>query len=314
MRALAISAFGEQPQLMGLPIPAPGPDDLLVRIHAAGVNPFDLKVADGMLKDVPHRFPMILGSDGAGVVEAVGAGVSRYRVGDQVYGQFMRMAEGLGSYAEYALVSQTGVVARMPRGMIFTQAAAVPTSTMTAYNMAETAKLDRGQIVLVNGATGGVGQQAVQFAANAGATVIATATPDMAEVVRAFGAEEIIDYTTGPVPEQVLALHPDGIDAILDTVSPDPAALAVLAQTVRPGGTVVTTTFTADPQGMAKREIVGVNLSNKGSSDLLTLLADLIDAGDIRVRLDAEVPLEEAPAALDRVRAGLARGKTVLEL
>ncbi|MEV4897319.1 NADP-dependent oxidoreductase [Nonomuraea sp. NPDC055795] len=306
MRAIAISGFGQEPELMELPKPTPGPNGVLVRLHAAGLNPVDWKIAEGEFKTPVQTFPKVLGIDGAGVVEAVGPAVSAFRPGDQVYGQFK------GSYAEYALASP--VIARMPAGMIFTQAAAVPIATTTAYNMVETAKIDQGRVVLVSGATGGVGQQAVQFAANAGAKVIATATADMAEHMRGIGAAELVDHTLRPVAEQVLQLHPGGIDVVLDTVSADPAALEQLAQTVRPGGTVVTTVFSADPAALAAREITGVNLDNKASAELLVLLADLIDAGRIKVHIDDMVPLSAAATALAKNKAGRSRGKTVIEI
>ncbi|MBB5076139.1 NADP-dependent oxidoreductase [Nonomuraea endophytica] len=305
MRAIAISGYGQEPELMELPKPTPGPNGVLVRVHAAGLNPVDWKIAEGEFK-TPGPFPKVLGIDGAGVVEAVGPAVTAFRPGDQVYGQLK------GSYAEYALA--TSVLARMPAGMIFTQAAAIPVATTTAYNMVETAKIDQGKVVLVSGATGGVGQQAVQFAANAGAKVIATATADMAEHMRGLGAAELVDHTLRPVAEQVLQLHPDGIDAVLDTVSTDPAALDQLAQTVRPGGTVVTTVFSADPAALAAREITGVNLDNKAGAELLVLLADLIDAGRIKVRIDDVVPLSAAATALANNKAGRSRGKTVIEI
>ncbi|WP_157253862.1 NADP-dependent oxidoreductase [Nonomuraea typhae] len=306
MRAIAISGFGQEPELMTLPIPAPRPDDVLVRLHAAGLNPIDWKIADGSFRTSAQDFPLVLGIDGAGVVDKVGPAVTTFRPGDEVYGQFR------GSYADYALA--TPVLAPMPKGMIFSQAAAVPIATTTAYNLVETAKVIPGQIVLVSGATGGVGQQAVQFAVGAGATVIATATADMAEHMRRLGAAELVDHTLRPVAEQVLALHPGGIDAVLDVVSADPVALTELAQTVRPGGTVATTLFSADPEALAAREIVGVNLNNKAGAELLTLVADLIDAGKLLVRIDNLVSLRDAPAALDRNKAGLSRGKTVIEI
>ncbi|MFI6600012.1 NADP-dependent oxidoreductase [Nonomuraea sp. NPDC050536] len=315
MRAIAITDFMLTPQLMDLPRPQPGADEVLVRLYAAGLNPVDWKIAEGMLSDgVRHHFPLVLGTDGAGVVDAVGPAVTAFRPGDEVYGQFQDVGRGLGSYAEYGLFVQGAPVARMPRGMTFTQAAAVPVATMTGYNLVETTKVDQGQTVLVSGASGGVGQQAVQFAVLQGARVIATATADIAEYLRELGAAEIVDYKTAPVADQVLALHPEGIDVVLDTICADPAALNRLSRIVRPGGHVVTTQFTADPTELASREIVGVNLNNPASPELLALIADLIDAGKIRVRVEAQVPLEDAPQALARNKAGGARGKTAIEI
>jgi NADPH:quinone reductase-like Zn-dependent oxidoreductase len=313
MRAIAVSDFGSEPELMDLPRPEPGPDDLLVRLRAAGVNPVDWKIASGRFKDAPHRFPMILGVDGAGIVEAVGGNVTSFKPGDEVYGRFQRLAEGLGSFAEYGLVAEDECVAPMPTGMIFTQAAAVPTATMTAFNMVEDARVDSGQAVLVVGATGGVGQAAVQLAADRGARVIATAAPDAVKTIKYLGASETVDYTVGPIDEQVLSKHPNGIDAIIDVVS-DNGTLDRLSSLVKPGGTVITSIGSADSEALAQREIRGINLLSSTSGKLLRDVAQLIDGSRLRVSIHAEVPLEETPAALARNRAGGARGKTVIKI
>lgn len=313
MRAIAVSGFGSTPEPMDLPKPTPERGDVLVHLRAAGLNPVDWKIASGAVKDTAHRLPLILGIDGAGVVEAVGDEVTRFRTGDHVYGRFQRLSAGLGSYAEYGLAAADGAVARMPAGMIFTQAAAVPTATATAFNMVEGAHVDTGQTVLVVGATGGVGQAAVQLAADRGARVIATARTDAAATIRSLGASETIDHGLGPVDDQVLAAHPDGIDVIVDMVS-DRGALDRLAKLVRPGGTVITSVGAADPEAMAAREIRGINVQSPVTGELLETIARLIDASRLRMVIESEVPLEEAPAALARNRAGGARGKTVIKI
>lgn len=313
MRAIAVSDFGSTPELMDLPRPEPGPSEVLVRMRAAGVNPIDVKTAMGRINDVDHRFPLILGVDGAGEGDAVGPEVTRFRPGDQVYGRFQRLTQGLGSFAEYALAEQNGPIAAMPQGMIFTQAAAVPTPTMTAFTMVEEARVDTGDTVLVVGATGGVGQAAVQLAADRGARVIATATPDAAGTIRRLGADEIVDHTAGPLDEQVLARHPDGINAVIDVVS-DRVALARLARLVRPGGTVVTSVGAADPDAMAAHEVRGINVRVDPSGTLLEDIAQMIDGSRIRVTIEAELPLEQAATALDHLRTGGVRGKTVLKI
>ena len=115
MKAVTITGFGAEPLLTDLPVPEPGPGELLVRLHAAALNPFDWKVADGALKGlVDHDFPLVMGSDGAGVVERIGPGVIHFRPGDTVYGQFMNLAHGRGSYAEYVIAAENGTLARMP--------------------------------------------------------------------------------------------------------------------------------------------------------------------------------------------------------
>ena len=314
MRAIAVSEYGATPAPMNLPRPEPGPGEILVRVIAAGLNPLDWKIAEGMLKDsLDVPFPLILGRDGAGVVEEAGEGVTRLRAGEQVYGCFAAVERGLGSYAEYAIVREDGPVAKMPEGMIYTQAAAVPTASATALAMVEQARIDTGQTVLVVGATGGVGQSVVQLAARAGAKVIATARDDMAGTMRRLGADETVDHSAGDLNRQVLAVHSDGIDAVLDMVS-DTRAAEHLAQLLRPGGTYVTTTWAVNPDAMEAKELRGVNFKGEPSAELLDRLSDLIDAGALRVRVEREVPLEQAAVALADNRLGGARGKTVLRI
>jgi NADPH:quinone reductase-like Zn-dependent oxidoreductase len=220
---------------------------------------------------------------------------------------------GLGSYAEYAIARDDGPVARMPEGMIYTQAAAVPIASMSALAMVDEARIDSGQTVLVVGATGGTGQSAVQLAALAGAKVIATARDDMAGTMRRLGADETVDHSKGDLNGQVLAVHSDGVDAILDMAS-DTAAADHLAQLLRPGGTYVSTVWAVNPDAMEARELRGVNFQVEPSAELLDRLSDLIDAGKLRVRVEREAPLDEAADALAASRAGGARGKTVLRV
>ncbi|MFE9644990.1 NADP-dependent oxidoreductase [Streptomyces sp. NPDC006365] len=312
MKAVVVTGFEAEPQLTDLPVPQPGPGELLVRLHAAALNPFDWKVADGALKNaVEHHFPLVMGSDGAGVVESIGAGVTRFRPGDTVFGQFMNVQHGRGSYVEYVLAAEDGKIARMPDSLPFTVAAALPTAGMTAYQAIETARLDTGHVILINGASGGVGQSAIQFAALQGARVLATATPDIAGHLRDLGAHETIDFRAAPTAEQVLAAYPGGIDAVLDLVTQPGGDTDALAGLLKPGGILISTNYAAEPDALAAREIRGVNLGNNPSRAELEGLADLAAAGKLRVTIDAEVPLADAPAAVARARSGPVRGKTV---
>lgn len=312
MRAVVVEEFGAEPGLVRLPVPEPGAGEILVKIHAAGLNPFDWKVADGALAGVvDHAFPLVLGSDGAGVVEQVGPGVTEFERGDRVYGQFMNLPRGHGSYADYALVAEDGKVATIPDTLPFALAAALPTASVTAYQAIKAARLEVGQTILVNGASGGVGQSAVQFAANAGAHVLATAPPDLAEHLRGLGAAEVIDFTLSPTVEQVLARHAEGVDAVLDlvTTAGDGNPLADL---LRPGGVLVSTNGAAYPDDLSERDLRGVNLYNQATREDLEVLAGLADTGKLLVTIEAEVPLGDAPAAVARARSGQAAGKTVL--
>jgi NADPH:quinone reductase-like Zn-dependent oxidoreductase len=313
MKAVIVTDFGAEPTLADLPIPDPGPGQLLVHLHAAGLNPFDWKVADGALKGaVEHAFPLVMGSDGAGVVERVGSGVTRFQPGDTIYGQFMNLPQGQGSYAEYTLAAEDGKVARIPGSLPFTVAAALPTAGITAYQAIEAAHLDARQVILINGASGGVGQSAIQFAAGKGAHVLATATMDMADHLRDLGAHEIIDFTTAPIAEQIRSLHPKGIDTVLDLITAPGGDINTLADLLVPGGILINTNYAADVDALAARDIRGINFGNSPTPAALEALAALADAGTLRVTIAAEVPLAEAPAAVARARSGHARGKTVI--
>lgn len=312
MRAVVIRDFGAEPEVADLPTPEHGPDEVLVRVRAAGMNPFDWKVIDGALKGVvEHAFPLVMGSDGAGVVEAVGSGVDRFRPGDRVYGQFMKVARGLGSYAELTVAPEDGKLALVPEGVAFTVAAALPTASVAAYQAIEQARLAQGDVIVVNGASGGVGQSAVQFAAEAGAQVIATSPPGLLDHLRGLGAAEVVDFTEGPTADQVLATHPDGVDAVLDLVS-KPGEAQPFVELLRPGGVAISTNGALDVEAMAARELRGVNFFSVATPEVLATLVELVSTGRLRVTIDSEVPLEEAPAAVAHARAGHARGKTVI--
>jgi NADPH:quinone reductase-like Zn-dependent oxidoreductase len=312
MRAVVIPGFGEEPELVELPVPEPGPGEVLVRVHAAGMNPFDWKVAEGALRGVvEHRFPVVMGSDGAGVVEAIGADVTRFRPGDRVYGQFMKVALGVGSYAELTVAPAEGKLALVPDELPFTVAAALPTASVTAYQAVEAADLGPGRTILVNGASGGVGQSAVQLAAARGARVLATAPPDLADHLRDLGADEVVDFTRGPTADQVRAANPDGIDAVLDLVSTAGQA-DPLVDLLRPGGVIISTNGALDPDALAARDLRGLNFYSVVTPEALATVADLAASGRLRVTIDAEVALADAPAAIARARAGHARGKTVI--
>jgi NADPH:quinone reductase-like Zn-dependent oxidoreductase len=314
MRAVVIKGFGAEPELVEQPVPEPGPGELLIRIQAAGMNPFDWKVADGALDGaVEHSFPFVMGSDGAGVVVRTGPGVTDFQPGERVYGQFMDLPKGRGSYAEHVLVDAAGKVARMPDGMAFTLAAALPTATVTAYQAVRALALRAGQTILVNGASGGVGQSAVQFAAGQGAVVLATAPGELAGHLRELGADDVIDFTAAPTVEQVRAAHPDGIDAVLDLVTVA-GHVHPFADLLRPGGVLISTNGAADPAGLAARGRTGVNLYNNATRQDLEVLAGLAADGRVRVRIEAEVALPDVPNAVAQARVGQATGKTVIAL
>jgi NADPH:quinone reductase-like Zn-dependent oxidoreductase len=312
MQAVVVTEFGAEPRLAQLPVPEPGPTEVLVRIHAAALNPSDWKVADGALRNVaPHAFPLVMGSDGAGIVEKTGSRVSRLRAGDRVFGQFMQVQRGLGSYAEYSVADQDGAIASIPDGVPLPVAAALPTAGVAAYQAVEAARLKPGQVVLINGAGGGVGQCAIQFAARAEARVLATGTADLAEHLQSLGAATVFDFTRAPTHKQVAAAYPGGIDAVVDLVTPAGGDLQAMSALIRPGGTLVSANHAAPQETLAGRGVRGINLSSAASADLLAKLAELAATGDLRVHIDRQVRLSAAPATIAHARVSHARGKTL---
>jgi NADPH:quinone reductase-like Zn-dependent oxidoreductase len=300
MRAVTVTGFGAVPEVTERPVPEPGRGEVLVRLSAAGLNPFDWKVIDGVIKDV--SFPLIIGTDGAGTVERVGAEVTEFRPGDPVFGQFSKARQGLGSYAELAVASHDAIAAA-PRTVALSEAAAVPTAGMTALNLVD--RVGDASRLLVVGATGGVGTFVTQLASARGITVVATASEEKADLMRALGAREIVDHRSGPVAEQV---DPQ-VDAVIDLVS-DTDDLREILPVVRPGGIVLSPVFAVPEKGLPGVE--AANFSSAASADLLERLAREIDAGHLRVVIGDTVTLSQAPEALTRSRAGQARGKTVI--
>ncbi|MCI4349435.1 MAG: NADP-dependent oxidoreductase, partial [Thermoplasmata archaeon] len=302
------------PTLMELPRPEPGDQDLLVRMTAASVNPFDWKIAEGIFRGKrPHVFPLVLGVDGSGTIEQVGLSVTRFRLGDQVYGSFLHRPVGIGTYAEYATVPENNAIVRVPQGLDPVASAGIPTSGMTALDALDTINAPRGAKLVIVGATGGVGSFATQLAARRGLHVIATGRPDASVELKARGASEVIDFSSAPVVPQIRALHPDGVDGLLDLVS-NAASFAELAALVRSGGVAATTTFVADPPSLAKLGVRGVNIDMQPRAELLERISAEILAGRLEVPVGSRIPLEGAPEAYALSRAGRARGKTLILL
>ncbi|MGY4098383.1 NADP-dependent oxidoreductase [Nocardia sp. R16R-3T] len=311
MRAIVVRSFGATPELAEMPTPEPGVGAVRVQVEAAGVNPFDQKMARGMLDGkLPHDFPMILGVDGAGTVAAVGPGVTKFAVGDRVVGKFLVPPVGHGSFAQYSVLPEDATLVPIPDRIPTIAAAALPTAGMTAQDIVDATKIEPGQRVLIVGATGGVGSFLVQLANIAGAHVIATARGAAADQITRLGAAETVDYTRGPIVEQVGAAHPDGIDALFDLVSP-PEVLSELTALVRDGGTVYSTIFSADPDALRDRGIRGGNIESFGRGPELARLLDRVAVGDVVVPIDATVPLSEGPSVIG---ARGARGKTVIAI
>jgi NADPH:quinone reductase-like Zn-dependent oxidoreductase len=314
MRAVIVRDYGGAPVVAEVPTPLPGPGQVLMKIRAAAMNPGDRTLASGDWQPAPATFPMVLGADCEGVVESVGEETRKFSRGDELFGQLLIAPIGsAGTYAEYVAVTEDAPLARVPKGLDPVLAAALPTAGGAGLAMVELLEPLSGKTVLIVGAGGGIGSFATQFAANAGARVIANVREAAAERMRAYGATETVDHTAVSLLDAVRRAHPDGIDALIDLVS-DAEGFAALASLVRQGGTAITPKYVADPETLAAAGVTGINFVLHDSSELLARVADALVAGRIVPPPVTRIALEEVPAAWSRAQTGHADGKTVITL
>jgi NADPH2:quinone reductase len=312
MKAFALTSTDGPASLVDLPDPETGPGAIRVRVRAATINGFDAAHATGAFTTMmPHILPTIVGRDFAGVVEAVGEGRTDAAVGDEIFG-FVPYTPPLhdGSFGEI-IVSADLIFARKPADLPFETAAALGLAGVAALDLVDAIDPKSGEIVVIAGATGGVGSIAVQLASQRGATVVATAKTD-ADVafVRSLGASETVDYAAGDLAEQLRARYPDGIDALIDAVNRDEAASS-LAALVRDGGRLATTQGTADAEGLATRNVAATNIVASPTPEKLTALAAPTASGDLVIHIQQTFPLADVQAALAAFSLG-ATGKIVL--
>jgi NADPH:quinone reductase-like Zn-dependent oxidoreductase len=303
MKAVRIHAYGgpEVLRLDEISRPEPQANEILIRVQAAGVNPVDWKIREGLFQG---PLPQIMGIDFSGAVESIGGEISEYRVGDAVFGQ---VADDSGGYAEYALALAADV-ARKPEGLDHVRAAALPVASLTAWQaLFDAAALAAGKKVLIHAAAGGVGSFAVQFAKWKGAHVIGTASADHADYVRQLGADEVIDYRKAKFEEVVR-----DVDVVLDTIGGDTQerSWGVLKR----GGTLVSLVQPPSPEKAAAQGAQGVMMRQKPSGEQLSKIADLVVSGKIKVNVETVLPLAEARKAQELSQKGHAGGKIVLEV
>jgi NADPH2:quinone reductase len=308
MKAFTLDALNTSPALRDdLPEPTPAGNEVLVRVHASSVNPVDAGIAGGMLAQMfEHEFPVTLGRDYAGIVEQVGAGVTRYAAGDEVYG-FLPHANPTvhdGSWTELITVPEDSFIARKPASLDVATAGAAPLAGIAALLAVDALALSDGDTVLVVGATGGVGGFAVQLAAHAGAAVVAPALPEDEEYRRALGVSEVLPRD-GDVAAAVRERYPDGVDALLDLVSYAPGAFdAALEDGAR----------VASPNGAAGDGPRRTNVIAESSTENLERVAQLLDAGTIEVRVQESYELDRAGDALAALAARHTQGKLALRI
>ena len=301
MRALVLTDFRTTPELVDLELPAPADDEVRVRVHAASVNGFDTAVANSYLEGMmEHRFPVVLGKDFAGVVDAVGPKASGYQVGDRVFGVVTKQFLGDGSFAEYVTVPLAVGIAVLPEEIDFAEAAGLGLAGAAAIAILDAAELQAGQTVLVAGATGGVGTQVVQLAAKTGAHVVATATsPEEKSLVTELGADSTVDYTSGDIADVVRREHPDGVDVVIHLAGDAAAPLS----TVRPGGRFVSTLL-GSPDQLPSEHVTVVGIYANPDGATLDRVARHQLEGVSRVLIQATFTLDQAASALDAFGRG----------
>jgi NADPH:quinone reductase-like Zn-dependent oxidoreductase len=308
MKAIRIHNYGrpEVLQYEDAPRPKPQVGEVLVRVHAAGVNPIDWKVREGEMKDIwPHTFPLILGWDLSGVVEELGKGVSQFKIGDDVYG-LPDPTRG-GANADYIVVRESELALK-PKSLHHIRAAAVPLAALTAWqSLFDAAQLQPEQRVLIHGAAGGVGHFAVQLAKWKGAQVIGTASAKNHEMLYELGADELIDYT-----QQRFEDVARNIDIVLDTIGDETQERSW--SVLKRGGILVSL---IQPPSEDKAKKLGVRaaiVASHPNGEQLAEISKIIDAGKLAPVIDRILPLSEARRAHELSQSGHTHGKIVLRV
>jgi len=332
MRAFILDRYGKRQSLRSgeMPAPAPGPNDVLVRVEAAGLNMLDAKIRDGAFKLIlPYKLPLVLGHDLAGTVVAVGAEVRRFKEGDAV---FARPRDGrLGTFAELVAVNEADLAAK-PANVSMVEAAALPLVALTAWQaLVETAQVKPGQKVLIHAGSGGVGTIAIQLAKQLGATVATTTSAANADLVGKLGADVVIDYRSQRFEDAL-----SGYDLVLN--SQDADTLHRSLKVLKPGGKLISISGPPDPafaqaQGLnpvlklllrlmsagirrkAKRlGIVYTFLFMRADGDQLGRIAQQVEAGTIRPVIDRIYSFDQLNEAFAYIETGRAKGKVVVSL
>ncbi|WP_024806131.1 NADP-dependent oxidoreductase [Nocardia sp. BMG51109] len=329
MRAVVAREYGSPSVLSveDVPVPRPGAGQVLIRVSAAALNPADLRSLSGVMREsVALTFPHVPGSDFAGEVAEVGAGVTRFAVGDEVFGVGVpRATEAMaallstppslttGAMAEYAVFEAvTPALAHRPSGLAPEHAATLPIPGLTALALVRKGRFSPGERVLVIGAAGGVGGAAVPLLTAARLHVIATALPDDEDYVRGLGAAEVIDYRAVDVVAETLQRYPRGVDAVVNLALPG-SALAGVCEAIKPGGRLLNAAFPSpDPAAFERADVtVETVFSHAGPGDLDRLAAQAM-TGALPSTISRVFSLEQASRAYTELVEAHVRGKLLV--
>lgn len=332
MKAFIIEKYGKADvvHLAEMPEPTLQADDVLVEIHAASINPLDLRIRDGAFKLLlPYRLPLIMGNDFAGVVVRVGPQVKRFKPGDEVYARPHQ--DRIGTFAERIAIKEDDLALK-PKTLSMEEAASIPLVGLTAWQaLVEKGKLKKGQKVLIHAGSGGVGTLAIQLAKHLGATVATTASASNTEMLKRLGADIVIDYKKDDFSTVL-----EDVDLVLDTQGG--TTLKQSLQVLKPGGKVIGIAGPPDPdfadasgapwflkfvfsvlsygvRSAAKRRAASYSfLFMRASGSQLSQITALIDAGAIKPTIDRVVPFAATKDALDYAESGRVKGKVVIKM
>ena len=309
MKAAQINEYGDASKIHVNEVdkPAAGEGQVLVEVHASSLNPFDSKLRDGVMQNIPLKFPATLGGDIAGVVVEVGPGASDFAVGDKVYGQAAAVAGNSGAFAEYA-ATKAGQIAKAPTNLDFTEAASLPLVGVSAVQaLIEHINLQAGQRILIHGGSGGIGSIAIQIAKHLGAHVATTAPGEAIDFVKKLGADEAIDFKT----QDFTTLVHD-YDAVFDTVGGDvfEKSLGVL----KPGGVAVSMIAHVEDAVAQQRGVTAISQGTKVTTEKLEKLAKLVEDGVVTPQIAKVFPLGQIQEAFKFRETQTFTGKVVLQI
>ncbi|OJH16136.1 NADPH:quinone reductase [Bacillus obstructivus] len=331
MRAMVIDRYGKVPmRLAEMPTPEIGEYEVLAEIHAASINPIDFKLRDGKVKLlVKYKMPLILGNDFSGVVAKVGAKVTRFKVGDEIYGRPRKSK--IGTFAEYIAIHEDDIALK-PKNLSFEEAASIPLVGLTSYQaLTDILQLQKGQKILIQAGAGGVGTFAIQLAKLMGATVATTASEAGANLVKSLGADEIINYKTEKF-EEILKNY----DAVFDTLGGE--ILEKSFEVIKSGGKIVSVSGLPNARfgkeygsgffktmlfSMASHKLTALEkkynvqytfLFMKPSGEQLRIIANFIETGKIKPIIDRVFPFKDAQKAMEYAESGRAKGKIILKI
>ncbi|MDQ7918463.1 NADP-dependent oxidoreductase [Mesonia sp. MT50] len=302
MKAIQMKEYGDESVLNYTDVERPEPkaDEILVKIHAASVNPVDWKIRDGKGEKFGMKLPLILGADFAGAVEEMGAEIKEFKKEDEVYGKIL-----IGCYAEYVIVKE-GELSKKPKNLDYEKAASIPMGALTSWQaIFETAKLKSGQKILIHAASGGVGSMAVQLAKAKGAYVIGTASGSNKDFVKGLGADEFIDYTSTNFEDVV-----SDVDVVYDTIGGDTQKRSF--QVLKEGGFLVSLVEDPSKELLKKYKVEGKVIASVANAEQLEEITQLIEEGKVKTHVEKVFPLSEAKKAQKLSKEGHVRGKIIL--